>query len=77
MNGATHEYLSEFQVTLRNAQDAHQAISIFRQQEVQVPSREPFTIEIRAAGYHHSEPLLLGPLASGAKQTLTASLYQN
>jgi len=79
VDGATHEYLPDFQVVLRNVPgnpgDPAQTAAIYgAPQEVLVPSRSNFIVQVRAPGYRTSEPLRVEPLSPGEKQDLTVSL---
>jgi protocatechuate 3,4-dioxygenase beta subunit len=76
MDSATHEYLTNMQVILRNAlgkpEDPPQTASIFgAPREFLVPSRAVFTLQVFAPGYKNSEPIQVGPLSPGEKQDMT------
>ena len=75
MDAATHEYLMDMQVILRNLGDPPQTASIFgAPREFLVPSRTVFTLQVIAPGYKNSERLQVEPLSPGEKQELTVPL---
>jgi hypothetical protein len=79
MDGATHEYLTDMQVILRNVLgapgDPPQTASIFgAPREFLVPSRTTFTLQVIAPGYKNSERIPVEPLSPGEKQDLTVPL---
>ncbi|MGD0759193.1 MAG: carboxypeptidase-like regulatory domain-containing protein [Candidatus Sulfotelmatobacter sp.] len=75
MDGATHEYLTDMQVILRNLGDPPQTASIFgAPREFLVPSRTVFTLQVLAPGYKNSERIQVEPLSPGEKQELTVPM---
>jgi hypothetical protein len=77
IDGTTHEYLPDIQVTFLNAVDSGQGFSASGEpRRAMVPSHANFTVQVRSPGYRPSEPLRVGPLAPGEKQELTVPLQR-
>jgi Carboxypeptidase regulatory-like domain len=78
VDDATQEQLSEIVVAFMNAEHARQggSVSLGAPREVLVPSHARFTVQVRAAGYHPSEPVRVDPLIPGEKKQLTVPLQR-
>ena len=76
IDGATQEQLSNIVITFLNAEHSRQggSVSLEEPREVLVPSHASFTFQVRAPGYHSSEPVRIAPLVPGEKKEVTVPL---
>ena len=78
IDGSTQEQLSDIEVTFMNTEHVRQGGSVYLKEprEVAVPSHARFSVQVRAPGYHPSQPVRIDPLVPGEKKNLTVPLQR-